>query len=208
MARHEKKLPLVTGDLQMHAIGCYSVYRKVKTEVRRAENLLLQAGEALKSDREFARATAPQMESAWKRVCFHHFHDTMGGTCIPSAYPYVFDQLGEACSTGEEIIQTALRRHTAKLPAQVEQRIVLTNNSGAPWLDWVEYEPWLENMKDEGEWAVRDERGRVVPHQRIMREAMVSHPHPRLLFRLAIQPGERRELRIAQKSLKMAPWNI
>ena len=206
VARHEKNLPLITGDLQMHAIGCYSVYRKVKTEVRRAENLLLQAGEALKSDRELARATASQMESAWKRVCFHHFHDTMGGTCILSAYPFVFDQLGEACSTGEDILQTALRRHIAKLPANKDQRIVLTNDSGAPWLDWIEYEPWLENMKDEGEWTVRDERGRVVPHQRITREAMVSHPHPRLLFRLAIRPGERRVLRITQKSLKMAPW--
>jgi alpha-mannosidase len=206
VARHEKKLPVVEGDLQMHAIGCYSVYRRAKTEVRRAENLLLQAGEALKSDRELARATATQRESAWKRTCFHHFHDTMGGTCIPSAYPYVFDQLGEACSTGEEIIQTALRRHVAKLPANEEQRLVLANGSGAPWHDWVEHEPWLEKMKDDGEWTVRDERGRVVPHQRTMREAQVTHPHPRLLFRLAIQPGERRVLRIAQKSPTMTPW--
>jgi alpha-mannosidase len=206
VARHEKILPEVIGDLQMHAIGCYSVYRRAKTEVRRAENLLLQAGAALRSDRELARATAPQMESAWKRTCFHHFHDTMGGTCIPSAYPYVFDQLGEACSTGEEIIQTALRRHVAKLPANEEQRLVLANDSGVPWHDWVEHEPWLEKMKDEGEWAVRDERGRVVPHQRTTREAQVTHPNPRLLFRLAIQPGERRVLRISQKSPTMTPW--
>jgi len=206
VARHENKLPLVEGDLQMHAIGCYSVYRKAKTEVRRAENLLLQAGEALRSDRELARETAPLLEAAWKRVCFHHFHDTMGGTCIPSAYPYVFDQLGEACSTGEDIIQTALRRHTAKLPAHREQRIVLANDSGAPWHDWIEHEPWLEHMKDEGEWTVRDERGRIVPHQRVTREAMVTHPHPRLLFQLAILPGERRVLRIAQKSPTREAW--
>jgi alpha-mannosidase len=206
VARHAKKLPLVTGDLQMHAIGCYSVYRKVKTEVRRAENLLLQAGEALKGDRELARTTAAQLETAWKRVCFHHFHDTLGGTCIPSAYPFVFDQLGEACSTGEEIIHTALRRHTAKLPAHAEQRIVLANHSGAPWHDWIEHEPWLENLKDEGEWIVRDERGRIVPHQRVTREAMVTQQIPRLLFQLAIPPNERRVLRIAQKSPTRDAW--
>jgi alpha-mannosidase len=200
VARHERRLPEVVGEMQMHAVGCYSVYRRVKTEVRRAENLLQQAGEALRGDRELARETDAQMTSAWKRVCFHHFHDTLGGTCIPSAYPYVFDQLGEACSIGEEIIQTALRRKLAGMPPDRDQRLVLANDSGAPWHDWVEHEPWLENLEDDGEWIVRDERGRVVPHQRLTREAQVTHPHPRLLFQLAIPPGERRVLRIAQKS--------
>lgn len=206
IARHEEKLPEVVGEMQMHAVGCYSVYRRVKTEVRRAENLLLQAGEVLRGDRELARETAARMESAWKRVCFHHFHDTLGGTCIPSAYPFVFDQLGEACSTGEEIIQTALRRRTAKLPPHREQRIVLANNSGAPFHDWIEYEPWLENLKDEGEWTVRDERGRLVPHQRVMRESMLANEVPRLLFRTAIAPGESRVLRITQKSPVRDVW--
>ena len=206
VAAHQRQLPLVTGDLQMHAIGCYSVYRRVKTEVRRAENLLLQAGEALRGDAMLARSTAPQMESAWKRTCFHHFHDTLGGTCIPSAYPMVFDQLGEACSTGDEIFQYALRRQTAKLPPHAEQRIMLANYSGAEWNDWIEHEPWLENLKDEGEWILRDERGRVVPHQRTMREAVVTQDIPRLLFRLRIKPGERRILRIAQVAESRPAW--
>ena len=30
------KLPLVTGELQHHAIGCYTVHRGIKTRVRRA----------------------------------------------------------------------------------------------------------------------------------------------------------------------------
>jgi alpha-mannosidase len=206
VAAHERTLPLVTGDLQMHAIGCYSVYRRMKTEIRRAENLLIQAKEALRADRSLARSTAPQMESAWKRLCFHHFHDTLGGTCIPSAYPFVFDQLGEACSTGDEILQRALRRKTASLPAHAEQRIVIANYSGAEWSDWIEHEPWLEKLKNESEWIVRDERGRVVPHQRTQCEAIVTWETPRLLFRLKVNPGERRILRIAQVAEKRPPW--
>ena len=37
------RLPLFVGELQHHAVGCYSVYRPVKTAVRRAEHLLAQA---------------------------------------------------------------------------------------------------------------------------------------------------------------------
>ena len=174
VARHDEKLPIVEGDLQYHAIGCYSVYRQVKTEVRRAENLLLQAGEALKADRVLAKESEAAMTSAWKRTCFHHFHDTIGGTCVPSAYPFVFDQLGEACSTGAEIAETVLRRKLAGMTPHVEQRLVLQNNSGAAWDDYVDHEPWLDNVKPEEEWIVRDERGRIVPHQRLLNEAVVN----------------------------------
>jgi alpha-mannosidase len=206
VAGHERRLPEVAGELQYHAIGCYSVHRRVKTEVRRAENLLLQAGDALRSDRVLARETATQMESAWKRVCFHHFHDTLGGTCVPSAYPHVFDQLGEACSTGAEIVETALRRKLAGMPAHAEQRLVLANHSGAAWEDWVDHEPWLDVVKAEEEWIVRDERGRVVPHQRMKHEAVVNSGTPRLLFKLAIPAGGRRVLRIVRKAAERAAW--
>ncbi len=206
VAAHEKSLPLVTGDLQMHAIGCYSVYRRAKTEIRRAENLLIQAKEALRADRALAQSTKSQMELAWKRVCFHHFHDTLGGTCIPSAYPFVFDQLGEACSIGDEILQRVLRRKTATFAPHAEQRIVIANYSGAEWNDWIEHEPWLEKLKNEGEWIVRDERNRVVPHQRLQAEAVVTWQTPRLLLPLKIAPGEQRILRIAQISETRIPW--
>jgi alpha-mannosidase len=36
-------LPLVTGELQHHAVGCYSVSRAIKVAVRRAEETLAQA---------------------------------------------------------------------------------------------------------------------------------------------------------------------
>ena len=146
------------------------------------------------------------MDSAWKRTCFHHFHDTMGGTCVPSAYPFVFDQLGEACSTGAEVVETALRRKLAGLPPHAEQRIVLANHSGAAWDDYIDYEPWLDVVKPEQEWIVRDERGRLVPHQRLLHEAVVTWGTPRLLFKLAIATGERRVLRIAKKSEKRERW--
>jgi alpha-mannosidase len=41
-------LPLVVGELQMHAIGCYTVHRSVKVALRKAEHRLVQAEAALK----------------------------------------------------------------------------------------------------------------------------------------------------------------
>ncbi|MCY3021874.1 MAG: alpha-mannosidase, partial [Planctomycetota bacterium] len=43
IAGQVQSLPVVTGELQHHAIGCYTVQRQVKVGVRRAEHLLRQA---------------------------------------------------------------------------------------------------------------------------------------------------------------------
>lgn len=82
-------LPVVKGDLQHHASGCYSAVSTVKSQVRRAEwdlygaeNFSMLAwgllGRRFASPRDF--------ESAWEEVLFSHFHDIMGGCCVPEAY--------------------------------------------------------------------------------------------------------------------------
>ncbi|MFW6039339.1 MAG: alpha-mannosidase, partial [bacterium] len=81
-----EQLPLVVGELQQHAVGCYSVYRPIKTEVRRAEQLLHQAEVMLDHDPRPEADTARRLREAWRRVCYHQFHDTLGGTCIASSY--------------------------------------------------------------------------------------------------------------------------
>ena len=78
------KLPLVTGELQHHSIGCYSVHRPVKVGVRRAEHRLVQAETLVKGDPKPEPRAAERLKEAWRWVCFSHFHDTYGGTCIPS----------------------------------------------------------------------------------------------------------------------------
>jgi len=191
-------LPLVTGEMQMHAIGCYSVHRPVKLAVRRSEHLLAQADNALQYDAGLEKAHRQRIEEAWRWTCFHHFHDTLGGTCIPSAYEQVDAQLGSCKAAADEVLQYALRRKSAQLPPDSRQRLVLGNYSGADFDGWVEHEPWLEWNKWQPAWTLVDEKGKAVPHQLMEHEGIHGDGRlARLLFRLKIGRDSFRVLRIA-----------
>lgn len=82
-------IPVIQGDLQHHAPGCYSAVGQIKDGVRRAENALYAAenyamlarnvmGKAVPSTGEFSRA--------WKNVLFAHFHDSLGGCSAKAVY--------------------------------------------------------------------------------------------------------------------------
>lgn len=189
------KLPLVTGELQYHAIGCYSVYRPVKVNLRKAEHAVQQAEVALAHDPRPDPQAAAGLEAAWEQVVFHQFHDTLGGTCIPSAYAMVEAQLGSARSAADRTIQYSLRRRMNALPDDPLQRIVLLNASDRAFDGYTEIEPWLERRRWQAGWKLLDEQGRPVPFQRITSEAVVDHML-RLLVRVNVAPGEIRVLRI------------
>jgi alpha-mannosidase len=183
-------LPLFVGEMQMHAIGCYSVHRSIKTAIRRAEHGLLQA--------EIVAGKLPALEAlsrAWERVCFHHFHDTICGTCLPSAYPQVEAQLGQALAIADETAALALRKHLLALGEDPAQRIVLFNASDLAFNDHVEVEPWLEWTKWNSRWHLIDEQNRSIDYQTITPESGADN-QVRLLFPLRVEPAGTKVLRI------------
>ena len=66
------KLPLHVGDLQQHAIGCYSVHHRVKGQLRKAEHALAMAECAIPEEGR-TEAIKNELETAWKRV-WRHVH--------------------------------------------------------------------------------------------------------------------------------------
>ena len=189
-------LPIVTGELQFHAIGCYSVYRPIKTALRQAEHCLRQAEIFCAAETESVPADASdQINAAWKRVCFNHFHDTLGGTCLPSAYRYPLAQLGYAQDVGETLLHEGLRRKLTELPDDPLQRIVLYNASDLPYEGPVEFAPWLDWQSWQEDWHLIDETGALVPFQVIASEALAGSI-VNLLFSLQIPAGGMRVLRI------------
>lgn len=191
-----EKLPLVVGELQQHAIGCYSVYRAVKTGLRTAEHRLMQA--------EITGSSAEELRGAWERVCFNHFHDTLGGTCLPSAYQDVNAELGAALAMADEAATIALRRRLVTLPDDTAQRTAFFNASEEAFDDFVEVEPWLEWTPWQPNWALVDESGADISFQKISAETH-SDTQVRLLFRLQIEAGGLRIVRIVEKSHPPAP---
>lgn len=204
LAPQMRHLPLVTGELQMHAIGCYSVHRPVKLGVRRAENFLAQARRALATAPAAARRAAqPVLDGAWRQVCFNHFHDTLGGSCIATANRASEDQLSAAAAAAETLLSETVRRRVHALPPDPRQRIALTNCSGAPFTGWCEHEPWLEWTRWQPDWCLLDARNRIIPHQVIEAEPLMPDA-VRLLFPLAIAPGATQVLRIARRPARGA----
>ena len=195
-------LPEVTGELQQHAVGCYSVYRPIHVAVRRAEHILKQAEclrDAYPHALESPKKTAAELEDAWRQVCFAHFHDILGGTSIPSAYPIVLNQIGIAQARADEMLQIGLRRLYQTLPEDTQQRLVLLNASDQPYAGYVEHEPWLKFSGWEAGWGLVDERGRTVPYQLMNPEEIAFSPgkadpatlsHPRLLFPVRLGPNQ------------------
>src|ERR671920_2139997 len=104
-------LPVVRGDLQHHAVGCYSAHSGIKRWNRRAENALASAEAwsavaSIAAGQPYPRA---DLDRAWKQVLFNQFHDTLGGTAIEPAYDDARDQLGEAASIAARLRNTAIQ---------------------------------------------------------------------------------------------------
>lgn len=191
--------PVVSGELQHHAIGCYSVHRPVKWGLRRAEQGLERAERVAKSDRTLGRSRAAAMEKAWKWTCFSAFHDTLGGTCLPSAYEQVHAQISQATCVADEVVQLGLRRRVLRLGRDPHQRLVLANFGAGAFDDFVEHEPWLEWTEWGADWVLLDEAGQEVPYQLLQAEA-IRERMVRLIFRLRVPAMELRVLRIAQRT--------
>lgn len=184
----DASLPLVTGELQHHAVGCYSVMRSIKLGVRDAEHRLRQAEIVAALDPATQGDAEERLQRGWRYVCFNHFHDTLGGTCIASAYPQLHDQLGAARTIADEILQFGLRKKLPSLPDDLRQRIVLLNASDRPFRGYITLAPWTEETW-QPQWRLIDPFGADVHYQIVEQEALARHS-PRIVLRVALEAGE------------------
>lgn len=128
-------LPVVRGELQHHARGCYSAYGEGKQLNRRAERLLGSA-EAISTIANLNNAhvyPGEEYASAWNKVLFNQFHDLMAGTALYTAYQESRDSLGWASETAHaariEALESMARRVDAR---EVKEGSVFVFNS-LPW---------------------------------------------------------------------------
>ncbi|HEX7312471.1 MAG TPA: glycoside hydrolase family 38 C-terminal domain-containing protein [Pyrinomonadaceae bacterium] len=109
-------LPVVRGELQHHARGCYSAYGEGKQHNRRVERLLSQA-EALSVAAVLQHGHAypgAAYRAAWEKLLFNQFHDLLAGTALYTAYQESRDQLGAAADAAHgnrvEALESLARR--------------------------------------------------------------------------------------------------
>jgi alpha-mannosidase len=189
-------LPVVQDELQHHAIGCYSVERRIKVAMRRAEARLTQAAQAASVLAATAPAGTPaDIQVAWQGVLFNQFHDILGGTCVYDESLRASGELLAAGSAGDRIVTLLTRRASRGLAEPGTHKIVVFNPADAPFDGWVEHEPWLP-FGPEASLVLRDEAGSPVAFQNVEPAALVNLR--RMLLRLAVPARQWRVLQAAQ----------
>ncbi len=113
----QSSLPVVSGDMQYHARGCYSVETALKKYNRKSENNTL-AAEVFSVLSECLAATeypAKKLKKAWKNTLFNQFHDVLCGCVVQPAVEDASYLYGETMSISEQAIHLALQRISWKI---------------------------------------------------------------------------------------------
>ncbi|WP_394916409.1 alpha-mannosidase [uncultured Robinsoniella sp.] len=177
-----KEYHQVTGDLQHHASGCYSVMSRIKRENRRAENLLL-AAEAWSTiaNKAAGQVYPDDFETAWKGVLFNQFHDILAGTSIPSAYEDASYLYGQAMAIGQKNLNYAIQAISWDIDIEEDitmKPIVVFN--AHPFKGRMVIDLEVRGLNND-QYKLTDSEGNVIRAQRIQSEAAVNG-QSRLLF--------------------------
>ena len=191
-------IPVHAGELQHHAVGCYSAHSGVKRWNRRAENLLARAEKwasvgAVVADVHYPYAAFGQ---AWRQVLFNQFHDTLGGAAIEPAYVDSRDQYGHAVSLAGEAFNRAVQSVTRRIDVRPEPDmtpLVVLNPHPWPLRADVDFE--FGGFAAPGARAV-DDLGEPVAVQRTRSRATVNGWRRRLVLAADVPPLGYRTYRI------------
>lgn len=135
-------LPVVYGELQHDARGCYSANTFVKTGNRRCECNLLAAETLSVMALKLTGVPYPQkkLNKAWRNLLFNQFHDILCGCSLKQVYDDASYLFGETMSITEQAINFAMQKIAwdidtlcgEKLPAYKSD-----DKSRGQWTMWV-----------------------------------------------------------------------
>jgi alpha-mannosidase len=207
VAAQNGDLPLVRGELQHHAPGCYTTHSGIKRWNRRAENLLLRAEKwsAVAAELGAQPYPAEQLREAWKLVLFNQFHDTLAGTSIAPAYDDARDQLGHASSIAANAFNAATQSIARQIQVEHEEdvRPVVVFNPH-PWPVSTDAEIEYTWMRDTGA-SIVDENGEAVPMQHTRALTTMSGARARLTFPVELPPLGYRSYRVRPFAVDTEP---
>ncbi|MFL6007089.1 MAG: alpha-mannosidase, partial [Gaiellaceae bacterium] len=200
-------LPVHAGELQHHAVGCYTSHSGIKRWNRRAENLLLRAEKWSTVADVLGVQPYPlaELTEAWRLLLFNQFHDTLCGTSIAPAYEDARDQLGHASSLAEAAFNRAVQSISGRIEIPHEDRmipIVAFNPHPWPVRTDVELEYYL--YRAEGA-RLDDEDGELVPLQTTRPLTTMSGGRARFVFPVELPPLGWRTFRVYEGERPLPP---
>ena len=198
--REEKNivLPVVKDDLQHHAVGCYTAEGEIKKGNRHSEAALVTAEKitAIGSMAWGAKYPKKEFTSAWQKVLFLQFHDSLAGTSVPEHSQHAREGYGFALDTAHQATYYAVQKLESMVPSEdPESQYLLAFNPNA----WevtgnIEYDfSW--NIKNSSK--VEDESGKSLFHQWIAGSTETGN-RTRLVVKVNLPPLGYRQIRISK----------
>ncbi len=159
-------LPVVSEDLQHHAVGCYTAESGIKKDNRTTEMALTSAEKLASLGSVLWGVAYPRTEftSAWERVMFQQFHDSLAGTSLPEHYVQSHHAYGYAQDVANRAMALSLERLAWQIPAEDPASDYLVVFSPHTWPTQLSVEYDL-NGHPEAASRLTDETGASVAHQ-------------------------------------------
>lgn len=111
----------VAGELQHHAVGCYSVSAWVKAANQKGETALLDAEtlDAVASRLVRRDSSIIELGHAWEQLALCQFHDILAGTSSEFAYRTIHSRFGYVDTVADEVTTHAIY----EISHQVDTRV-------------------------------------------------------------------------------------
>ena len=189
-------LPRVSGELQMHAIGCYSVVGEIKKKLQDAELAIEEAQTAYNALGEQKNIDSINncFEKNWKRILFNQFHDILGGTSIQEACLDTVNELSGVIVEGEDITSTLCIQNLMDSEEHPLQRLKVFRFGNYDYNSLVYHEPWLHprGFEQSFKGTLLNELGSSIDYQLVQQSAVKGSARA-LIFETSIKSGQPKE---------------
>ncbi len=202
------ELPVVTGDLQHHSVGCYTAESTIKKNNRTAEMALTTAEKVASLSSVLYGAAYPQEEFhfAWGKVLFQQFHDSLAGTALPEHYLQSRQAYGYAMEVADQTISLSLERLAWQVPTEDPESDYLVVFNPHAWSTHLSVEYDL-NWHPEVASQLTDEGGRSIAHQWVQGSTIVGDRHT-LVFQAPLPAFGYRQFRLRKGPRPVAPSGV
>jgi alpha-mannosidase len=192
------ELPVVKDDLQHHAVGCYTAEAEIKKGNRKSETALITSEKITAIGSAVWGANYPKKEftSAWERILFLQFHDSLAGTSVPEHSEKARNGYGYAFDIADNSAYLALQKLEWQIPAEDpdSQYLVVFNPHVWEVNSVIEYPlPWNPNQQSS---SVEDENGNALLHQWGTGVTQTGSRNKSLVAMVKIPPMGYRQIRL------------
>jgi len=189
-------LPVVRDDLQHHAVGCYTAESEIKKGNRHSESALITAEKitAIGSAGWGSKYPKNEFTTAWQRVLFLQFHDSLAGSSVPEHSQHAREGYGYALDIAHQATYLAIQKLESQIPSENydSQYLVAFNPHAWEVTGYVEYDFGWNPRNPSG---VEDEKGNSLHHQWVAGSTETGNRN-RIVISLTLPPFGYRQIRI------------